>query len=264
MTLLDAPKATPELGEAQLLFQEARERRRRRWLISGITGGVVVTIVAVTLGITLGRTGGGIARPTAPSIATPAISNATISLNFRPVLCYAPALNLASGQVPSTGSLPTCSPPSQLTASNLNVDIAIGQETANPPADAQFSRFASTSSASAAAGDTVLLPGASGQGGTRYVLGPAALTQTGVASATAVDENGQWVVNLRLTPQGSVQWDTLAQQQFHAIIGVVENGKVISAPLTMPSQSTFTSFEGQVGISTGFTRRQAMTLARGL
>jgi preprotein translocase subunit SecD len=193
-----------------------------------------------------------------------AAANAPVSLNFRPVLCFAPALMLASGQSASTGSLPTCSPTSELSAANLNVDTATGEMTTNPPPDFRFSSYASTPPESAAPGDTVLLPAASGNAGTRYVLGPAALTQSGVASATAVDENGQWVLDLRLTSQGSVQWDTLADQQFHAIIGVVVNGKVISAPITMPMQTSFTSFGGQVQIAAGFTKHQAMTLARGL
>jgi hypothetical protein len=261
MTLLDEPLATSVPEDAQLLFREARERRRHRWLIAGITGGIVVVAIAAMLGITSGRTGGGTARPTAPSAVTPAISNATESLNFRPVLCVAPALTLSGGGSAATGPLPTCAPASQLTASNLNVSTATGQALTQPPPDAQFSNYASTTPQRAAPGDTVLLPGGSGQGGTRYVLGPAALTQSGVASATAVDQNGQWVVDLTLTAQGAVRWDALAQQQFHAVVGVVENGTVLSAPLMMPVQSSFTSFGGRVQIAGVFTRQQAEALA---
>lgn len=264
MTLLEAPKAAPQVDEAQLLFQEARQRRRRRWLISGTAIGAVVVIVAVTLGLTLGRTGGESVRPTPPSSVTPAAANATVSLSFRPVLCYASALTLTSGQSASTGSLPTCSTVSALTAANLAINISTGQATANPQPDIQFSGYASTPSENAAPGATILLPGEPGQGTTRYVLGPAAVTQSDVASATAGNENGSWTVNIRLTPQGAAKWDALVQQQFHAVIGVVENGKVISTPITLPTQSSFTSFGGQVQISGSFTQQQAKALARGL
>jgi hypothetical protein len=264
MTLVDAPKGTSDMDEAQLLFQEARDRRRHRWLTLGITVGVVVIILAVVLGITLRRSGGSTASPATTPVGRPAISHSTASLNFRPVLCSAPALTLAPGQSAAVGRLPTCSPSSQLTAANLSINTETGQATGNPAPDPQFSSYPSTPPGSAGIGDTVLLQGASGQGGGRYVLGPAAVTQKGVASATAVEEAGQWFVIVRLTPQGSVQWDTLAAQQFHAIIGVVDNGKVISAPVTQPTQSSPTSFDGQVGISGGFTQQQAEALARGL
>jgi preprotein translocase subunit SecD len=93
------------------------------------------------------------------------------------------------------------------------------------------------------------------------VLGPAALTQNGVKSASATVNNGQWAVNLVLTAQGSTEWDALTQQQFHQIIGVVLNGKVISAPITQPTQDAWTSFNGQLQISGSFTQRQAKAIA---
>ncbi len=90
---------------------------------------------------------------------------------------------------------------------------------------------------------------------------PAQLTGTAVKSASAQLNNGQWTVNLVLTGPGSTAWDTLAKQQFHAIIGIDLDGQVISAPITQPTQSTFTSFNGQVQISGSFTEDQAKTLA---
>jgi hypothetical protein len=264
MTLIDAPKGTSDMDEAQLLFQEAKDRRRHRWLIFGITLGVVVTIVAVVLGITLGRSGGVRPSPATPSAGAPALSHSTVNLNFRPVLCYAPELALAPGQSAAAGPLPTCSPSTAMTAANLSINTETGQATGNPSQDPQFSSYSSTPPGSAGVGDTVLLPGSSGQGGGRYVLGPAAVTQKAVASATAVKMNGVWMVIVSLTPQGSVQWDRLAAQQFHAVIGVVDNGQVISAPITQPSQSSPTSFDGEVGISGAFTQQQAKALARGL
>ena len=111
----------------------------------------------------------------------------------------------------------------------------------------------------------MLLPGSAGNGCTgRYVLGPAGMTGTAVKSASAQLNNGQWAVNLNLTGAGASQWDTLAQQQFHAIIGIDLDGQVISAPITQPTQRRFTSFDGQVQISGSFTENQAKTLATDL
>jgi len=264
MTLVDAPKAMPDVDEVQLLFQEAKERRRRRWLVSGITAVVVVVLVAVSLGIALGTRGGGTVKPAVPAIPAPATAHSPVSLSFRPVLCNAPPLTLAAGQTASEGPLPSCSPASQLTASNLSVDPSTGAATANPPTDAQFSSYPSTAASSGGVGGTVLLPGVPGQGGTRFVLGPAALTQQGITAARAVDANGQWMVDLTLSAAGSTQWDSLTAQQFHALVAVVVNGKVISTPLVQPSQTSFTSFGGHLQVAGAFTEGQAKAMAAGL
>jgi len=261
MTLVDAPKARPDVDEAQLLFQEARERRRRRWLVSGITAAVVVVVLAVTLGIVLGTRGGGTVEPAVPAIPAPATAHSTVSLSFRPVLCDAPPLTLAAGQTATEGPLPSCSPASQLTASNLSVDASTGAATADPPTDARFSSYPSTTAGSSGVGDTVLLPGVPGQGGTRFVLGPAALTQQGITAARAVDANGQWMVDLTLSAAGSSRWDSLTEQQFHALVAVVVNGKVVSTPLVQPSQTSFTSFAGHLQVAGDFTEGQAKAMA---
>ena len=107
----------------------------------------------------------------------------------------------------------------------------------------------------------MLLPGTAADGSGRYVLGPASMTGTAVKSASAQLNNGQWAVNLVLTSAGSTAWDTLAKEQFHAIIGIDLDGQVISAPITQPTQPAFTSFNGQVQISGSFTEDQAKTLA---
>jgi preprotein translocase subunit SecD len=195
----------------------------------------------------------------------------TAQLFFRPALCYAPALTVAKGQVPVTGPLPVCSAASQLTMANLNIQQnpsnAVQPYTFNTniPEDTQFAAHASTPSTDDNKNATVLLPATAGnQGPPRYVLGPAGLTGSAVKSANAQLVNNQWVVNLNLTSTGSTQWDTLAQQQFHAIIAIDLDGHVISAPLTQPTAGTFSSFAGQVQISGTFTEDQAKTLATDL
>jgi preprotein translocase subunit SecD len=194
----------------------------------------------------------------------------TAQLLFRPGLCYAPALTLAKGAKPSTGPLPTCSPSTQLTAANLQVtpnssNVNGYTSNSNIQADPQFGTYPSTTPDNDNKDATVLLPGSAGTQSTgRYVLGPAGMTGTAVKSANAQLNSGQWTVNLTLTSDGSAQWDALAKQQFHAIIGIDLDGQVISAPITQPTQSSFTSFDGQVQISGGFTEDQAKTLATDL
>jgi preprotein translocase subunit SecD len=191
----------------------------------------------------------------------------TAQLFFRPVICYAPAFTVAKGKTASTGPLPTCSASTQLTAANLEVtpdssNVNGYTENSNISEDPQFLTYKSTPSTSDNKSQTVLLPGSAANGGPpRYVLGPAGMTGTAVKSATAQLNNGQWAVNLNLTSAGSAQWDALAKEQFHAIIGIDLDGQVISAPITQPTQSSFTSFDGQVQISGSFTEDQAKTLA---
>jgi hypothetical protein len=58
MTLLDAPPATPTPADPELLFREARQRRRRRWSIAGILGVVVIVILASLSIVLFGRAAG--------------------------------------------------------------------------------------------------------------------------------------------------------------------------------------------------------------
>jgi preprotein translocase subunit SecD len=194
----------------------------------------------------------------------------TAQLYFRPAECYAPALTLAKGKQPSTGTLPTCASSTALSATNLQVtpnssNVNGYTYNTNIGEDSQFATYKSTSSTNDAKNATVLLPGTAQNGCyPRCVLGPAQLTGTAVKSASAQLVSGQWAVNLNLTSLGSKQWDTFAQEQFHAIIAIDLDGQVISAPITQPTQSSFTSFDGSVQISGGFTEDQAKTLATDL
>src|ERR1035437_9058860 len=191
----------------------------------------------------------------------------TAQLFFRPASCYAPAETVAKGAAPPPGALPTSAASSALTATTLagkpdssNVNGYTSNN--NIPVDPQFATYPSTPATSDDKNATVLLPGTSSSQGTgRYVLGPAMLTGTAVKSASAQLVSNQWAVSIVLTGPGSTAWDTLSQQQFHAIIGIDLDGQVISAPITQPSQPAFTSFNGQGQISGSFTQDQAKTLA---
>ena len=191
----------------------------------------------------------------------------TAQLFFRPALCYAPGSSGAKGQAAATGALPTCSTTTALTKANINVQPnssstqGYTSNLGSISADTQFAPYKSTPSATDGKTDTVLLPGLPGSGTGRYVLGPAGLTGAQIKSASAQLNNGQWSVNLNLSGTGATQWDTLADQQFHAIIGIDLDGQVISAPITQPTQTSFTSFGGTVQISGSFTEDQAKALA---
>jgi preprotein translocase subunit SecD len=191
----------------------------------------------------------------------------TAELLFRPALCNAPPLTVAKGKKPTTGPLPTCSSSTALTATNLDVvpnSNNVNGYTSNIdniPEDTSFATYPSTPSTNDNKNATVLLPGTAAEGTARYVLGPAQLTGTAVKSASAQLNNGQWAVNLSLTGAGSTAWDNLAKAQFHAIIAIDLDGQVISAPITQPTQSSFTPFNGSVQISGSFTEDQAKTLA---
>jgi preprotein translocase subunit SecD len=192
----------------------------------------------------------------------------TAQLFFRPARCYAPALTLAKGKTPTPGPLPTpCAASTQLTLANLQVtpnsNVAQGYTSnTNIGEDPQYATFKSTPSTNDEKTATVLLPVSPGSvGPPRYLLGPAGMTGTAVKSANAQLNNGQWAVNLNLTGSGATQWNTLASAQFHAIIGIDLDGQVISAPITQPTQGSFTSFGNSVQISGSFTENQAKTLA---
>ncbi|MGA2836750.1 MAG: protein translocase subunit SecD [Acidimicrobiales bacterium] len=191
----------------------------------------------------------------------------TAQLFFRPALCYAPAFAVSKGEQPTSGPLPTCNPSTALTEANLAVtpnSNATDGYTSNLGSikeDTQFTTYKSTSPYDDGKNDTVLLPGLPGQGTGRYVLGPAGLTGAQIKSASAQLQSGQWAVDLTLTGAGSAQWDALAQKQFHAIIGIDLDGQVISAPITQPTQTAFSSFDGSVEISGSFTEDQAKALA---
>ena len=249
--------------EAELLFQEAKQRRKHRQLVSGIVSLILIVVLGLGLGFGFAWGSG---KPTG-SAALPVIpiaNHATANLSFRPVLCYAPPLTVPAGQT-SAGPLPSCSSSYQLTEANLGVQpdsVPLeGYQANTVPPDPQFATYPSTTRANNKLGTTVLLPGTPTNGGGRYVLGPAAVTGNAVKSAKAQLLGGQWTISLDLTGTGSAQWDSFAQSMFHEIIGVVLNGKVISAPITQPTHPSFTSFDGHVQISGNFTGQQAKALA---
>jgi len=202
-----------------------------------------------------------------PQAVIKLISN-TAQLTFRPALCQAnpysppkkgttlPPLPSActsstySIQLPPTGSLTVSS--SSTNSSNLS----------SIPADPALSSYPTTQPAydDLHPHSPVLIPLVGG-GGFRNLLGPAEMNGTAVASAIAQFISPDWVVNATLTNKGSTEWDNLTKKYFHEIIGIDLDGQVVSNPLTLPGQATWTSFGGRVQISGNFTQTSAQDLA---
>ncbi|HZU80614.1 MAG TPA: protein translocase subunit SecD, partial [Acidimicrobiales bacterium] len=192
----------------------------------------------------------------------------TAQLQFRPVLCLAGGYTPAKGATPPTTVPSNCSSPQyQQTAANLNVNATTQAPSNNVPADPALAAYPSSTPEynDSHADSNVLVPASpdSGQAGLRYLLGPTGVLGTAVApgSAQAVLNGSSWVVDVSLTGKGATAWDALAQQQFHAYIAIDLDGLVQSAPLTQPSQSSFTSFQGKIQISGNFTQATAQNLA---
>jgi preprotein translocase subunit SecD len=76
-------------------------------------------------------------------------------------------------------------------------------------------------------------------------------------------QTGAWEVNYSLKgAAGSNLWDSVAKENFHLLLGIELDGVVQSAPIIQPSQSSFTSFDGQGTISGGnMTEADAKSLA---
>ena len=188
----------------------------------------------------------------------------TAQLYFRPVLCYAPPYTSPKKQAAvSPGPLPTSCPqnyalvPSNLSGSVSSTNGVSYQLPPDPPL------VAYPSSATDDPHAYVLQPPSPGTGfPDRYLEGPAELTGTAVKSATAqLSQTGEWVVNVDLTGAGSAGWDAMTQKYFHQIIGIDLDGHVQSAPINQPTQTTWSSYNGQVEISGNFTQSSAQALA---
>ena len=211
----------------------------------------------------------------------------TAQLYFRPVECTAYPLSLAPATkatktkkatpaekaISGNKTLPACQSTYATTLANLAVtpnSSVQGYTSNNIGPDPQFASYTSTSTnVKNYEHRTVLLPslpaaGSSTKDALRYVLGPEQMTGTSIDNAVAQQsQTGAWEVNYSLKGAvGSKLWDTVAQENFHLLLGIELDGVVQSAPLIQPSQATFTSFDGQGTISGGnMTEADAKSLA---
>jgi hypothetical protein len=188
-------------------------------------------------------------------------------LQFRHALCAsAPFTPPAPGIAPSAMPTGCSSPVYSLAVPNRLVNTATGtSELASIPLDPSLAAVPTTPPASDDfhpfhPPSTVLVP-LNGGGGERYLLGPVELSGNVVGSAHAVHRSGTWVVDASFTDLGSRLWDSLAQKYFHQIVALDLDGHVVSAPVTEPSQDSFSSFSGRVQITGSFTEQSAEDLS---
>jgi len=189
----------------------------------------------------------------------------------RPVLCGAPPYSATppGGAGPAaTTTLPGCATVYQTTITNLgvspNANAANGFTENTVLPDPAFASYPSTPSQDDNPLKTVLLPGAPTSGVrqyARFLLGPAELNGSGIASVhVQATGAGSWIIDILLNPSASAQWDAVAYQNFHKLIGIDVDGQVLSAPLLQPAQAAFSSFQGQIQIAGNFTSTQARGL----
>jgi preprotein translocase subunit SecD len=203
----------------------------------------------------------------------------TARMYFRPVLCFADPQAVPKGSKTATlprgvETVPACGSTYQLSQANLGVtpnNSAQGYSSNNVPPDPQYAAYPSTSVQKPGyESSTVLLPGlassGTGAGGVRYVLGPTQMTGHAIGSAQATqDQTGQWVVQYSLAGSANAQlWDKVAAANFHQLLGIELDGVVYSAPIIQPTQSSFTSFNGQGQISGNLTQQDAQNLAQAM
>ncbi len=169
----------------------------------------------------------------------------------RSVTCYAGA---QSGPV-SPNPLPTKCSGSQYSAPVATPDGTSSTGFTQPPVlpDPALSAYATTSPAQDAASPNAfaLLPKLNNPSDApqRFLVGPTLLTITSkVASATVVRASfsGGWIVNVRLNPEESRQWDQVAAEYFHRQLAIDLNGVIVEAPLIEPDNTSFSSFDGQM------------------
>ena len=95
------------------------------------------------------------------------------------------------------------------------------------------------------------------------MLGPARADRRRRSSRPAPSSTaGQWSVNLNLTSTGrhrrGTRWPRSSSTPSSASTSTARSSR---RPITQPTQSSFTSFDGQVQISGSFTEDQAKALA---
>ena len=222
------------------------------------------------------------------SVSIPGVTNAqqvldqigqTARMYFRPVECWAypqgiPKHSKVKPPTVGVGAIPACTSSLQLTSAALGVTPNSGPQGYSSNSiqpDPQYEAYPSTSvDKPNYASSTVLLPGLNGacdgSSEVRCVLGPEQMTGRSIGSAQATqNQTGQWVVDYSLAGSaGSALWDKVAAANFHQFLGIELDGKVYSAPIIQPTQSTFSSFDGKGEISGSLTQADAQNLAQAM
>lgn len=189
---------------------------------------------------------------------------ASPALLVRPVLCLSgpydesggsPATDMSAACIGTPYVLQPVTADGNGYESNQSNDPALGQYPSTTPE--QDSSDPNT---------VALLPQAQKADSTgvlRYLVGPVQLALTArVASAqVAQDRYGGWVVDVQLSSSAASAWDQVAYRYFHDMLGVDLNGQIVTAPIIEPTQSSYTSFDGQLELAGDFSKATAEAVA---
>lgn len=192
-----------------------------------------------------------------PLLASPA-------LLVRPVLCLGgpydgsralPAANVSTACIGTPYVLQPVTPDGNGYESTQSSDPALSQYPSTSPA--QDSSDPNT---------VALLPQAQQAdsiGFLRYLVGPSQLALTAKVASAQVERDrfGGWVVNVQLSSSASAAWDEVASRYFHDMLGVDLDGQIVTAPIIEPSQSSYTSFNGQLELNGDFSKATAEAVA---
>jgi hypothetical protein len=208
-----------------------------------------------------------------PSQLTDPTSALTASpeLLVRPVLCVSgPYQREATGSdnsLPSTCAETPYAIPMAIPTPGGTGSSPKGYSESNQLNDPALAGIPSTSVSQDATNPrgVALLPVAD-SGGARYLVGPTQLTLSSkVASADVVQSpTGIWVVDIQLTSSAATQWDRVAFDYFHLVLGVDLNGQIVTAPLIEPAQTAYTSFNGKMELSGFGSKAAAQAVAAAL
>jgi hypothetical protein len=261
MTLTDRSTHVAEYESGaqrtEVLIQEARQRQRKRHHVIAVAlTGLVALVASIVFAVSAGSNG------PARSVASPPQRSLVASVakgpvSIRPVLCLAPAYSPTAAT--SSRTLPvTCAAQYRVGGVTPNPSVN-GYSFNSASADPALAADPTTSTAGIHQRNSVLLgslsvAGQSGQG-QRYLLGPLQFVLTprsDVASASALrGPTGSPEVQIVFTNSGARRWNVTAKSDFHQELAFVFDGKVVSAPLIEPSQSSFTSFGNTSEITGG-------------
>jgi hypothetical protein len=266
---------------AELLIPEAREHQRTRYRRSAaflaIAAAVVAAVVVAALLLWGGPATQGNPRSDPKAVAAAAAGTSGL-VYFRPVLCFAAAYAAPAGGAALAGTepIPDCAAGSLLSVANVAVEPGanspVGFSSASTPPDPQYASYPSTSTRTPGfSSRAVLLPGLHGacdeNAAVRCVLGPVEMSSRSIGKVTVQppQDGSGWIVDYTMSSAGgSALWDKVAEENFHQFLGVEVGGFVYTTPLMLPTQTSFSSFDGKGELSGNFSRATALYLAKAL
>ncbi len=182
----------------------------------------------------------------------------TAQLTFRPVMCLVPPYKPLKQKGAQFNQYLTTPPPcttAYTTQQYIPPQAGQSSGSSTPPLTTNpfASYYPTNTDSNTTASKTIVVasPGST----ERVELGPAALTGTGVASASAVVSNGSWQVDVNYTGVGGVIFDKFAQQQYHKLFAITLDSQIVNLPIM-----NATHFNGKASI-TGLSQAQAQNLA---